>query len=264
MRLSYFTPLRSAWNFQLPFPPQGETFLQGGRGVRPIASRRLLCAILSTNQMQNQKQSRLGHPRFPAFRLIGRFALSSHWLFRVFPFLLIVITLVSVLITQSKSALVVKDDLFIFECCRMFDRSFHWNGRWKIFNSQERLCTSQEASDKSAFVGQSCSQLYQFNCILFVMGKQKKIKIKKLCHWLDPYISFIVSTIFLRLHNYSYFVGTKMQQSRKTCSRIFAVCFFPIFPFIFTITGVNWGNGSGKGGAPSTHVTPLLYGKRKP
>ena len=88
MRLSYFTPLRSAWNFQLPFPPQGETFLQGGRGVRPIASRRLLCAILSTNQMQNQKQSRLGHPRFPAFRLIGRFALSSHWLFRVFPFLL--------------------------------------------------------------------------------------------------------------------------------------------------------------------------------
>ena len=97
MRLSYFTPLRSAWNFQLPFPPQGETFLQGGRGVRPIASRRLLCAILSAYQMQNQKQSRLGHPRFPAFRLIGRFALSSHWLFRVFPFLLIVITLVSVL-----------------------------------------------------------------------------------------------------------------------------------------------------------------------
>ena len=97
MRLSYFTPLRSAWNFQLLFPPQGETFLQGGRGLRPIASRRLLCAILSTNQMQNQKQSRLGHPRFPAFRLIGRFALSSHWLFRVFPFLLIVITLVSVL-----------------------------------------------------------------------------------------------------------------------------------------------------------------------
>ena len=75
MRLSYFPPLRSAWNFQLPFPPQGETFLlgEGGRGVRPIASRRLLCAILSTNQMLKLKQSRLGHPRFPAFRLIYKY-----------------------------------------------------------------------------------------------------------------------------------------------------------------------------------------------
>ena len=103
MRLSYFPPLRSAWNFQLPFPPQGKTFLGGGgRGVRPIASRRQLCSILLTNQMQNLKQSRLDHPQFPAFRLIGRFALSSHWLFRVFSFLLIgcmavVITLVSIL-----------------------------------------------------------------------------------------------------------------------------------------------------------------------
>ena len=52
--------------------------------------------------MQNLKQSRLDHPQFPAFRRIGRFALSSDWLFRVFSFLLIgcmavVITLVSVL-----------------------------------------------------------------------------------------------------------------------------------------------------------------------
>ena len=41
MRLSYFPPLRSTWNFQLPFPLKEKRFSWGGGGVRPIASRRL-------------------------------------------------------------------------------------------------------------------------------------------------------------------------------------------------------------------------------
>ena len=42
---------------------------------------------LSTNQMQNYNQSRLGDPRFP--REVGWFfTLSSHWLINVFSFLL--------------------------------------------------------------------------------------------------------------------------------------------------------------------------------
>ena len=103
MRLSLtFHLLDLLGTFNYPSPLKEKLFSWGERGVRPIASRRQLCSILLTNQMQNLKQSRLDQPQFPAFRLIGRFALSSHWLFRVFSFLLIgcmavVITLVSIL-----------------------------------------------------------------------------------------------------------------------------------------------------------------------
>lgn len=64
-------------------------------------------------------------------------------------------------------------------------------------------------------------------------GKQKRKKIRNCATDLTHIFPLVSAQLFLQLHNYSYFVGTKMQQSRKTCSRIFAVYFFPFFSVHF-------------------------------
>ena len=64
-------------------------------------------------------------------------------------------------------------------------------------------------------------------------GGKKKKQNKNCATDLTHIFPLLSAQFFLQLYNYSYFIGTKMQQSRKTCSRFFAVCFFPIFSVHF-------------------------------
>ena len=81
-----------------------------------------------------------------------------------------------------------------------------------------------------------------------------------------PYFRYCLSSAHHcedHFHSYSYFVGTKMQQSRKTCSQIFAVCFFPIFSVHFHYRWCQLRKWIWEGGSSLHAPNPFTVWKEK-